>query len=296
MLQTFFCQAFNGQLLGSESTINLTTTDLASIAFGIIGIVGTIYTILSWKASKKDKKINNYLFSLAEKNLDKDITDEQLKRKREEIGKYSERILFLQEKIEKEIPQQARVAVLKDKLHSQNEQLVITYNSITAIKQELNGLESESQIPEEVQSAIEKEINPEYLEKERRSNLKNYLTIITTTAAILSALLPYPYNKWISVPLSVIALPVVYQLFKSSWPKDSLQRKILRLKVIAFFCSALGVIGIFLSSFFFYFVIIDSYDSEFELALAVGSFGVSLISGLIGFTFYRKQAKAKETS
>ncbi len=166
-----------------------------NILFGVIGAIGTVLTVISVRSSQRDKRSYKFLLDLAEKNIDKNITEAQLKEKKEEVDRAVAEIERLQAQIKKDIPIEARKAVLRDKLNSQYIELTSTYKNVRSVKDELAALGVSEEMPPDLMKEIEKEISPQYLLKEERENLKTYLTVFTTLSAIASAVLPWEISR-----------------------------------------------------------------------------------------------------
>jgi hypothetical protein len=214
--------------------------------FGVVGVAGTIYTYLSWRSGRKRERVYKYLFEVAEKGIDAKATEEKLVKGREEVKEVSQRIDELQNRIRRDIPREAKRAVLTDRLNSQMTHLMELFESVKRTQTDLREIGDQADIPPEIRKEIEAEIMPEFLLRDRRSSLKTYLTIITTAAAISSAILPYPFSTWISFVLLVLAVPVIALLVKYTLPVDRADRR----KQILLGLSIVFFIGSLTSLFF----------------------------------------------
>lgn len=213
-----------------------------NILFGLVGIAGSIFGYSSWSSSRKSESAYKHLFELADLHIDKSLTDKKLSDSKLQLQEEADRIKELQRTIRHEIPIEARRAVLRDKFETNVEQIHDVYLSLNRARTELTKLGDRTEIPEEIKKAIDDEIKPEYLIKRRKSDLRNYLTIITAFAAISSALLPYPFSRFLSwFLLGFFGLPVTYFLAKLSWKdwKTSFVEKI-----FPFIKTNLGWIGL----------------------------------------------------
>jgi hypothetical protein len=181
---------------------------VTSAAFAI-GILGTVLTYLSWRSNRRTDKIYAELFRVAEKNIDKTITEESLSQKRKEIQLASEEIRQLQERIRSDIPLQARRAVLMDRINSSTEHLQQNMESIRAAQQQLAKLGSPADIPPELLHAVEVEVSPEYLLKARRATLMTYLSAVLALAAITPVLALGEFERPVAWTLLGIALGIV---------------------------------------------------------------------------------------
>jgi hypothetical protein len=99
------------------------------------------------------------------------------------------------------------------------------FESVKRTQSDLRGIGDQADIPPEIRKEIEAEIRPEYLLRGRRSSLKTYLTIVTTAAAVSSAVLPFPFNNWTSFLLLLVAVPAIALLVKYSLPIDRADRR-----------------------------------------------------------------------
>jgi hypothetical protein len=104
----------------------------ASFVIGLLGTAAGVYAVID---SRKKDRIRNYLFEVAEKNLDKTITEQELQKRKEEARLASDRIEALQHRIEKEIPLEAKRTVLKDRLDLSIRALNQTLTSTLALKE-----------------------------------------------------------------------------------------------------------------------------------------------------------------
>jgi len=261
-----------------------------NIAFGLGGLAGTIYGYLSWKNAKKEKKVYGYLFDLAEKNIDKNITEQKIAKQKKEVQKISQEVESLQEQIRKDIPKEARRAVLKDRLHANIALLNQYFQTTKKIKKELNHLGSTANIPPELLKAIELEISPEYLQKEKQANLKTYLTIVTTAAAILSAVVPYEISRALSVALLIVALPILFLLFKSSLP---LNRALRKRFIYNLYTMVLSVASLICGGFsaFILFIMLTQYRHDHALEVMAFMFTCLTFIGIFSATHLNKKRK-----
>src|SRR5690349_11056528 len=85
---------------------------------GFIGLIGSIASIISITQSRRKKQLQDYLFKVAERNLEKDLTDADIERKKQEATALAGKVLDLQLQIERDIPIEAKRAVLRDRLDS----------------------------------------------------------------------------------------------------------------------------------------------------------------------------------
>ncbi|NET40094.1 MAG: hypothetical protein F6K19_50510 [Cyanothece sp. SIO1E1] len=132
--------------------------NILSILFGLIGVIGTIVGFLSWRSGNKTQNAYEYLFKLAEKNIEKENLDQGINQSKAQLQETLTRVSDLQSKIERDIPAEARRAVLLDKFNTQVEYLNEINFSIQAIRKELEILGEPAILPNELRQAIENEI------------------------------------------------------------------------------------------------------------------------------------------
>lgn len=293
--------SFSQQIDSTDVTKNITEEmkpksetnvfNILSLVIGLVGIVGTFYTIKAFTDSKKNKREIDYLIDIAGKNIRKDITEKEIKEKKKNLKEYSNKIIELQNKIKNEIPQQARLALLKDKLNTETELLISTYESIKKINSELKSKEKINDIPQEIKKAIENEINPTYLQKEKQSKLKNYITILTTLAAILAAAVPPPLNRIVSIPIFIILIPPLFKFAKSYIPKDRESRRAFIFKYLMRLPLSVGLIAVMYFAILLVFHVNGFYRLfQYDILIfgIIISIIVSLVGGVLHFISRRK--------
>lgn len=291
-----FCQVNDSNTSLGNSIIdnsNFSIWNTLSFLFGLFGVVGTIYSIYSYRIDKKDKEVNRVIIEAAAKSLDKKAIEneiEHMKKQQDNYAKknkiYEENIKLLREQIETDIPNEAKKAVLKGKLLSQQELLIQTYDSLLAIKKELSEIGNDFQISPEIQKMVEKEIRPEYALREEQSRVKSQLLILTTGATISSSVLPYPFNKIATFLLLAVAINPFIKMTKSQLTDYSTinLKNLVNYPYLGYFALAFIIIIAFGSMELFYFLdygIID-YDMFSFIALLL------LIYGLVSFYVHKK--------
>jgi hypothetical protein len=255
----------------------------------IVGVLGAAIATYALLESRKKDRIRDYLFELAEKNLDKKITEEQLAERKREVKEASDRIESLQKRIEREIPLEAKRTVLKDRLDMNISALHQTLLAVRALKQDLEGLGSSSDIPPDLLKSVEREISPEYLITAKRESLKTYLTIVMTASAVLSSAVPfYEIRLLIQTPLLLLGAFILLALAKVSLPKQRSKEHRVMLQVLWVSLSIVGTIVsalLLLAAF-----VIWKHDREPSLIMG----GIALlVIGLTAFLVSRIWAKQK---
>lgn len=160
--------------------------DWGSIILGAMTIAGTLFgaiSIYDARKSKRELEKYTYLFDLAEKNIDKTLTLEEINRLHEEKR-------AMDKIIKEEIPRQARITVLYDRLKADEEYLSSSYHRYKQTQKEYDKLQQEEkiEIPNNILNEIEHQILPNYLIKEQKQKFMSMLTTISYATAFLSVI------------------------------------------------------------------------------------------------------------
>lgn len=221
--------------------------DLINIVLGIITIAGTLFGAISFfdaKKSKKELQKYTYLFDIAEKNIDKNLTSEEINRLHDE-KKAMDKI------IKEEIPKQARITVIYDRLKADEEYLLSSYNRFKQTQKEYNQLQQEEKIkiPESILNEIEQQILPDYLIKEQKQKFSSMLTKISYATAFLS-IIPI-LNIFSRYFIIFTAYPLI-RIISLDMPRNKQERKKYILNIIHNFVLIIFLmINVYLSFFIF---------------------------------------------
>ena len=140
-----------------------TPWDFASTGwFALLGFLvttlGTILGVIAWRQSKSSSRINDFLFRQAERNIDRHLTDEEIRNKKTEAARISDEITALRNRLEVEIPIEAKRTVLRDRLDGNIKTLHQTLNATMDLKRELASLGTTADLPPDLLSAVKAEI------------------------------------------------------------------------------------------------------------------------------------------
>jgi membrane protein implicated in regulation of membrane protease activity len=168
----------------------------ALIIAGYVVTAGSlVLTWLSWWSARRAGKPYRYLMEVAERNIDKSATEEQLRSMQEQVRAESGRIEQLQQKIRRDIPIEAKRAVLLDRLNHQVEALDNTMTSVRRLKADLAAIGTTPDLPPELLKAVESEISPEYRLERRRRSLQVAISIIMSFAGLLPVVFRYYFEE-----------------------------------------------------------------------------------------------------
>jgi hypothetical protein len=199
--------------------------------FGIAGAIGTILAIYSIYQSYKSKKLQNFVFKQAQIALEKEDAQHKLNATKEELTNVESRIATLQNQIQKDLPIEARKAVLKDRLDESLENLQKYYTDVVTTKKKLSDLGVSSLVSDELLKGIENEIEPRYILKDKISTNQIALTVLSTLSGIAFAAIPYPFGNYIGVTLLLFGLPFLIQVVRYTLIKNSKDKQKVNLTI-----------------------------------------------------------------
>lgn len=178
-----------------------------SFLVGLLGVIGSVASIVSWISAASAQKNYENLFRYVDLNVDKSITEETVERIKDEQKHIEQRIIDLKAQIRREIPIEARKAILKDRHERATEDLAKVHHSLLRIREELHGLGETTNLSEEILTVVRSEIQPKYILREKLAFQRNIFTALSGLAALSSALLPYPLGKMSAIALLIFSIP-----------------------------------------------------------------------------------------
>ncbi len=128
--------------------------------FGILGVLGTLVGIYSFFQQSRSRKIQTYIFNKAQEALEKESTEIELKESKIALKEIEIKLETMQAQIEKDIPIQAKKAVLSNKLSQLEEALIKTYKDFKEVREKVKEFDLDSTISNELLSEIENEVVP----------------------------------------------------------------------------------------------------------------------------------------
>lgn len=136
----------------------------------MLSLLANVIQVGSYFKQKRFEGAYDEAFQTWEKNLKGKYTDQQIKELTEEMSQ-------LQEKISSDIPNQAKRVFLEEQIHSLTESVSQSYSQLEKLSSELNAQPHQNILPAKLQQAIEANIMPVYLEKQRRQELIYWLVL-----------------------------------------------------------------------------------------------------------------------
>lgn len=272
-----------------KNIINIITN---GYILGIATLVGTLLGILGIidsRKSKKELKKYDYLFSIAEKNIDKDLTTEELEQLHKQKEKIQQQLDRLNKVIKNDIPLEAQRTALLDRLKENEEHLVNSYNNYNNTKKEYEEISKiKTDIPTEILKEIELHIMPEYLVQKKIQKYMSMLTYISYASALLSII---PVGEVYGKFTIIFSIYPLIRIFIINLPKDKKKRKEY-FKHIAYYATLiiLGIynliIGIIVINFHY------SQYNDYLLMVAVVTYPIFIIMVILESIKKSKKLKA----
>ncbi len=269
--------------------------DYLNYFFGVAGVLGTLITIYTVYQSYKSRKLQQFIYKQAQLALEKESTEQELNKTKEELSSVEGRLTDLQKQIQKDLPIEARKAVLKDRLEESLENLKKYYDDVISTKTKLLQLGVTSQISDEILKSIQEEIEPRFLLKEKISTYQTYLTIVTTLSGIAFALLPYPIENYMGGTFLLLGLPIAIQIVRLTLVKNSKDKQKTNL-TLKLGLSYIGTVLTTVSALFFWAVILIPSRHRIETDLLTFAIVLTVLSIIVIFINYRLFIKYKQMS
>lgn len=275
-------QAFD--LLNSQQH----TPDYWNYFFGVAGIIGTIITVYTIYQSHKSKKLQDFIYRQAHIALEKESNEQKLFKTKEELTSVEARLTNLQKQIQKDLPIEARRAVLKDRLEESLENLKRYFDDVKATKEKLHNLGEQPNISEDLLKSIQEEIEPRFLLKEKIATYQTFLTVVSTLSGLAFAFLPYPIENYVGGTFLLLGLPIVLLILQLTLVKRSRDKQKTNLW-IKLGVSVIGTALTFLSAGFFWLVYATSNREGIDLlSFATIMTFVTMVMVFFNIRLYKK--------
>ena len=196
---------------------NMSKTELF---FGTVSVIGTLLAIFqTYKLKSQERELQQYkyLFDIADKSIDKEKTIEELNVLAEEKKR-------MDEAIKKELPLQAHLTVLSDRLKDDEKNLVVYYERYHKTKREYEILTetTHTEIPEGILKEIENQIMPDYLIKEKKDNAMRETTLLSFLSAVFFG---FPLTAFLGRVTFIVLFFSIIRLFYISLPQNKKERE-----------------------------------------------------------------------
>jgi len=179
-----------------------------NLIFGSATLASLYIAYSQMRKNRRSEKTYEYILKLANQNLDHSITEQTIAERKQEARRVADELHNLQRQIREDIPKEARRAALLDRHDAQVAQLKDAYESLKKTGADLANLGEDTSVPPDILRAIEAEISPDYLRREREAQYRTYITILTTVAAIAAA----TFGRFAGLVFLVAAVPFLVLL------------------------------------------------------------------------------------
>jgi len=210
----------------------------------IFGLLFGIVSLIAYYEQRRSASRSATLLKWAALNLDKSISEEQIKA-------LSEQKTAMEEQIARKLPALARTAVLQEQAQLHEKLAAEHFIAWQAIKREQQTESDRSGLDPQLQRAILDLIVPRYMRLDRRDRLRTRVTVLSVALAAFSAVLPFPLNSALGI---LMALPLLYagaRLYVLNEDTKQAYKIIRPYCHLCYICTALtlGAIGLYLFLF-----------------------------------------------
>jgi len=203
-------------------------TTAVSLLFGI-------FTIIAYVEQRNSNKKNKDIMSFVEMNINKNVTEEEIK-------ELKNRKVTMESQVLLEIPKLARMSVLKEQVQVYEKIISESYLKMKKALIELNEQSTTDFIDPEIEKSILDKIVPEYERKNKLEREQTQLTIFSVCMGIIAAFLPYPLN---TIIIAVLSFPIIKSLIVIAgiqYPKEKIRSFIKYSLLIIFAITAVFIL------------------------------------------------------
>lgn len=209
--------------------------------FNIVGVISLVVGILAFidgksaqKSAKSEKAIRDYLFDVAEKNIDKELTENHINQLKQVEAELSDAI-------NEQIPMLAKKTSLINSLEELKNSIAQNYIEYHHIQEELKNLDIETaEIPTKISDIVVRNILPDYY---RRKEKEKNLIIIAVLFLMYIIISNVPMLSIFRYLIAIFMYNPLSSLLELTFPKNGNWR--LHLK--CFYCAIIGVYAMLFS-------------------------------------------------
>lgn len=252
-----------------------------NIILSIATLIGTIIGVWGFvnsRKSKKEIKRYEYLFQIADQNIDKNLSEEELDNLKKQKDEAQKKVESLNNIIKNDIPLEAQRTILADKLKDQEFALGQLFEKYQKTKEEYEEIAKiENSIPEYILREIENHILPDYLIQQQKNRYMSMLTIISYVSAILSVV---PIVRSFGSIAIIFSLYPLLMIFKLNLPKNKQDRtKYISKIIVGLFLLILGIYNLIM--FFLIVYDLNGNNRAWGIMLIVFYFTLPIFSIII---------------
>lgn len=220
--------------------VGLEWKDWLTIGGFIFGIV----TLVAYIEQRRSAKGTAALTKWAELNLDKTISEQAIK---ELLAQKS----AMEEQISKNIPELARVAVVKEQAELHRQAIAQHFSAWQELTAELGSSAPVPGLDPQIQNAILDQIIPRFQKEQEINKLRSRITVLSVGVAAASAVLPFGLGSMLAVVFAPALVSAAIRLHALTEDPADLFKSLRPLVHLAYAVSALAVggFGVLLLSF-----------------------------------------------
>ena len=192
---------------------------VVGVGGALIGLFGLLYTWYLNREHKRELARYDYLFKLADHNIDKQVTESQIKQLASEAKSREDQLKELDERIKTQIPLVARATFSREQVEMAQRVVMEAFERWQQLRRAL--IDSEAALPAlpvDISKAIEEQLQPAYLQRQRSAQLEFQLGVAGTITALVSVfrdvLTPFLFALMI-IPLGTFTLLTLVNLLLS---------------------------------------------------------------------------------
>jgi hypothetical protein len=232
----------------------------------IFGFLFGLVTLVAYIDQRRSNRQGSKLAEWAERNLDKSISEEQI---RDLVGQKRS----MEAEIRSSIPALARAAVIKAQVQLRRDAIAEHYIAWEALNHELATEEAVARLSPEIRDAIVNQVMPDYLKEQEQNRLRTRISVLSVGSAIVSSIIPFGLGALIALFLVPALGSAAARLYLLSEQRESAVRTLqgwLRGGYVAF---GVGAVGAGLASVFTG----DYVDRNFGIAFLVAGVVVLIL-------------------
>jgi len=207
--------------------------DWVALAGFLFGLISLIAYLDQRRSAKRTAKISEW----AERNLDKSVSEEQIKQL---LGQKA----AMEEQITRNVPALARTAVLQEQAELHAKAIADHFASWKSLTEELGSRSPVPGLDPGLQQVILDRIVPRFQRQEQQERLRTRVTVLSVGLAISSAILPFPLSSALPILLGIPLLSAAVRLLALNIEDEERAFKAIRTWVhLAYFAVALASAG-----------------------------------------------------
>lgn len=183
------------------------------------GFLFGIVTLIAYIEQRRSTKGAAKIIKWVELNLDKSISEEEIKRL---LAQKS----VMEEQIEKNIPALARVAVLKEQAELHREAIAVHFSAWQKLTSEIESADPVPGLDEQIQNAILDRIVPRYEREQEVKKLRTRITVLSIAAATTSTMLPFGLGSILAIMLAPALISTALRLYALSEERNEVYKSL----------------------------------------------------------------------